>query len=144
MRTAHISIVITIIFWACTSIPNIFLYRVVGGVCRQTSPTYNTYAIWFINPVLYCALPVGVLAVFGYGAYNNIRRVTHRQGQSRKKIDEQLTRALILQCCSFTLSQVRHRIDPFARSTLVHLGSLCDLESLRHLSQLSRQTVVSA
>lgn len=50
---------------------------------------------------------MSLLVFFGYGAYRNIQQVTHRQSLVRKKIDEQLTRALILQCCSFTISQVR-------------------------------------
>lgn len=51
-------------------------------------------------------LPVSVLAGFGYATYVNIRHVTDRQRVQRSKIDEQLTRAVILQCFTFILSQV--------------------------------------
>jgi hypothetical protein len=49
---------------------------------------------------------VSILGSFGYGTYVNIRQVTQRQRGNRGKVEEQITRSLILQCISFVLSQV--------------------------------------
>jgi hypothetical protein len=49
---------------------------------------------------------VSILGSFGYATYVNIRQVTKRQRGNRGKVEEQITRSLILQCISFVLSQV--------------------------------------
>jgi hypothetical protein len=97
---ARYSIVITLIVWSMLSIPNLLVYRVTDGLCKQTSIMYNDYLAFFLNPVLYGLLPVTVLASFGYATYRNIQK------RNRGKIEEQITRAIILQCTSFILSQV--------------------------------------
>lgn len=96
----------TIFIWSILSIPNLLVYQLVNGVCRQTSSMYNDYTSYFLNPILYGLLPVGVLASFGYATYVNIRQVTKRQRGNRGKVEEQITRSLILQCISFVVSQV--------------------------------------
>jgi hypothetical protein len=103
---ARYSIVITLIVWSMLSIPNLLVYRVTDGLCKQTSIMYNDYLAFFLNPVLYGLLPVTVLASFGYATYRNIHQVANRQKRNRGKIEEQITRAIILQCTSFILSQV--------------------------------------
>ncbi len=96
----------TIIVWSILSIPNLLVYRVVKGTCQQTSITYNNYTAFFLNPILYGLLPVVVLASFGYATYVNIHNLTNRQQRNRGKVEEQLTRVVILHCTSFILSQV--------------------------------------
>jgi len=88
------------------SIPNLLVYQIVNGLCTQTSFTYNNYLAFFLNPILYGILPIVVLASFGYATYVNIDKITNRQQRNRGKLEDQLTKAIILQCASFTLSQV--------------------------------------
>lgn len=96
----------TVLVWSVLSVPNLLVYRVVGGVCKSTSVTYNNYAAFFLNPVLYGLLPVIVLASFGYATYINIHQIASRQQRNNGKIEEQISKAIILQCGSFIFSQV--------------------------------------
>jgi hypothetical protein len=96
----------TLFIWSVFSIPNILVYRVVSGLCRQTSITFNVYTAFFLNPILYGLLPVSVLVLFGYSTYVNIHQLTCRQQRNRETIEGQLTKAIILQCASFTFSQI--------------------------------------
>ena len=105
---ARYSIILSILIWSILSIPSLFVYRVVNSVCRQTSLIYNDYAAFFLNPILYGLLPVSVLASFGYATYRNIHQMTDQQTKNRTKVEEQLTKAIILQCASFIISQVIH------------------------------------
>ncbi len=87
------------------SVPNLLVYRVVGEVCTQTLPTYNDYTSFCLNPILYGLLSV-TAASFGYATYVNIHQLRNRKQRNREKLKEQLTKSIILQCASFTLSQV--------------------------------------
>jgi hypothetical protein len=66
--------------------------------------------LFFLNPILYGLLPVTVLASFGYATYLNIHQLTNRQQQNRGKVEQQLTKAIILQCASFIFSQVPYAL----------------------------------
>lgn len=100
------------------------VYRIVNGVCKSISLTYNDYAAFFLNPILYGLLPVTVLASFGYATFVNIKHITRTQQRNREKIEEQLTKSLILQCASFIFSQVSISIfcsDEFIENKNFHL-----------------------
>jgi hypothetical protein len=76
----------------------------------QTSITYANYAAFFLNPILYGLLPVTVLASFGYASYLNIHQLTNRQQRNGGKVEEQLTKSIILQCASFIFSEVPYTL----------------------------------
>ena len=134
MRIARYSIVVTVLIWSVLSIPNLLVYRVISGACRQTSTIYNDYAAFFLNPILYGLLPISVSASFGYATYKNIHQVSHRQRRNRGRIEEQLTRSICLQCASFIISQVCHNLRllqcTLCSCLVAHLGPLHALESL--------------
>ncbi len=87
------------------SIPNLLVYEVIGGLCQLASTTYSDYIAFFLNPILYGLLPVTVLASFGYATYVNINQLANRP-RNRGKLEVQLSKAIILHCASFILSQV--------------------------------------
>ena len=106
IRITRYAILTTIVFWAGVSIPNLIVQQIVDGVCIQTSAIYNNYTSYFLNPVLFGLLPIVVLTSFGYATYVNIHQIRNRQRNNRGKVEEQITKAIILQCGSFIISQV--------------------------------------
>ncbi|UJR28100.1 hypothetical protein I4U23_009355 [Adineta vaga] len=106
IRTARYSIIIIIVIWCILSIPNLLVYQVIDGICKQTSRMYNDYTAFFLNPILYGLLPVLVLASFGYATYVNIHEITTQRRRNYGEIEKQLTRAIILHCASFIVSQI--------------------------------------
>ena len=120
IRTARRSVIATILIWAVLSVPNLLVYQIVNGSCRQTSLTYNDYAAFFLNPILYGFVPVSVLAIFGYATQMNVRHLANMGRREHGRVERQLTSAIILQCISFVISQVSvDKLDPQADGALL-------------------------
>lgn len=106
VRITRYAILTTVVLWAGISIPNLIVHKIVDGVCTQTSAIHNNYTSYFLNPVLFGLLPIAVMTSFGYATYVNIHKIRNRQQGNRIKVEDQITRAIILQCGSFIISQV--------------------------------------
>ena len=119
MKVAKIAIPLAILGSLIISVPNLIYYYIdnQGSVpfCTETSDIYNNLVNYFVIPVLWCFGPFGILFTFGFLTHRNLKQAqltatatSDRSGTLQKtemqRVDEQLSRMLILQIICFSIS----------------------------------------
>ena len=119
MKVAKITILLAILGSLIISIPNLIYYYIENrghiSYCTENSDIYNNYFNYFVIPVLWCFAPFGILFTFGFLTHRNLKHAqttatatSDRNGTVQKtemeRIEDQLSRMLILQIICFSIS----------------------------------------
>ena len=83
-----------ILLWACFALPNLFFFNLVPidstrVVCHITKRFYSDYFAYFVNPVLYFALPLVLLIYLTVQTHRNLQLMNRTQ--RLKKLERQMT-----------------------------------------------------
>ena len=122
IKTAKISILLTVLFSLSLEIPDLIYYYIEDAddvyYCTNIADFYNYYTNFFEIPFLWTCVPFGILLVFGFLTYRNLKStqtlarattIDHSlqpQKTAKQRVDDQLTRMLALQIICFFISTV--------------------------------------
>jgi hypothetical protein len=75
---AYRFLIINTFIWACFALPNFLFFNLIPinpkrVVCYVSEPAYSIYFAYFVNPVLYFALPLIVFISLAIKTYRNLR-----------------------------------------------------------------------
>lgn len=119
IKVAKTSILIATFISLSLGIPDLVFYYIeeVGNVsyCTVVADVYNYYIYFFEIPFLWTFVPLGILLIFGLFTHRNLKRTqisvtaiidhsVQRQKAANQRLDEQLTRLLVLQIICFFIS----------------------------------------
>jgi hypothetical protein len=82
------------ILWACFAFPNIFFFNLITihstrVLCHISKKIYSDYFAYFVNPILYFALPLIILISFTIQTHRNLRLMN--KTSRLQKVERQLT-----------------------------------------------------
>jgi hypothetical protein len=91
---AHYSLIINIFIWACFALPNFYFFNLVPisltrVICYISQQTYSNYFAYFVNPILYFALPLIILIFFAVQTLRNLRLMN--KTTRVKQLERQMT-----------------------------------------------------
>ncbi len=91
---AHRFLIGNILIWACFALPNFFYFDLVPSsltrvVCHISQQTYSKYFAYFVNPVLYFALPLIIFIFFAIQTQRNLRLMN--KTRRIKRVERQIT-----------------------------------------------------
>jgi hypothetical protein len=91
---ADLFLIINILLWACFAFPNFLFFSLIPTnltrvVCHISKRAYAHYFAYFINPVLYFALPLIILISFAIQTNRNLRLMNTTRRLQR--LERQLT-----------------------------------------------------
>ncbi|CAF1074133.1 unnamed protein product [Adineta ricciae] len=122
-KMAYRFIAINILIWACFSLPNFLFFNLVPMgtplrlVCYIWKQEYYNYFAYFVNPVLYFALPLVIFILFTILTQNNLRMM--KKSNRIKRLERQMTSMIILQAISNSVSSIPYGVQ-FAYSVISH------------------------
>ncbi|CAF1281172.1 unnamed protein product [Didymodactylos carnosus] len=112
IKNTRLSIFITVISCMLTPAPVLIYYDNINGKCSSISTAFSFYVSYFLNFIQFAVLSIILPVYFGVRTYKNlhqrtapvVRVITVQRGISiRQRIENQLTRMLLLQICAATL-----------------------------------------
>ena len=94
MNTANRLILVNIVFWACFALPNWLFFDLVRMsptmiICHISNSFYRQYFAYFVNPILYFALPIVLLLSFAGKTRQNMQLMKKTRGIQR--LERQIT-----------------------------------------------------
>ena len=123
MSTARLLCISTVVFWSLHGLPIVIMVNIYPTASNQTvcvnrSIVYGYYLNYFIILILYNILPLSVFVVFGLLTWQHIHKIHRRriQPQQQRSLatqrqQYQLTRMLLLQICSISVSTIPYTIN---------------------------------
>ena len=123
ISTARLLCMSTVLFWSLHGLPIVIMVNIYPNAANQTvcvnqSVIYGYYLNYFIILILYNILPLAIFVVFGFLTWKNMhqthRRCVEPQRQSlptNQRQEHQLTRMLLLQISSMTISTMPYAIN---------------------------------
>ncbi|CAF1608780.1 unnamed protein product [Didymodactylos carnosus] len=115
-------ITITVIFWTVISVTQLIfseVYRVNDR--KQCGPRNGPYSVYFIlfGILIFTLTPLGLMSIFGYLTLRHVQKIakytkkyiTIKIGKRIEKVDEHLTRMLLMQIILTVLSTIPFTID---------------------------------
>jgi hypothetical protein len=119
MKVAKISILLTIFISLLLQMPDLIFYQIVDddsiNYCTPVADTYAYYMNYFEVPFLWTFVPFSILLIFGFFTRRNLRTTrtlattnnnVQPQKTAKQRVDDQLTRMLVLQIICFFISTV--------------------------------------
>jgi hypothetical protein len=104
IRLVRLAIVSTVVFWAVTYVPVIFVCGAVNGQCVLRSGSYTTFVNYVLTPLVFAIIPILVVSIFTMGTVRNLRGAT-AQG-SHEQLSQQVRRMLFPQLIILAISGV--------------------------------------
>ncbi len=94
IKTAHRFLICNIFIWACFALPNFRYFDLIQisptrVICYISKQTYSNYFAYFVNPVMYFALPLIILISFTIRTHKNLRLMKNTRGLRR--VERQMT-----------------------------------------------------
>lgn len=85
---------LNILLWACFALPNLFFFNLVPVnstrlVCHISKRLYSDYFAYFVNPVLYFALPLILLVSLTVRTHRNLKLMNTTR--RLKRLERQMT-----------------------------------------------------
>ncbi len=87
-------LIANILFWACFALPNFFFFNLIPLnstriICHISNQNYSHYFAYFVNPILYFALPLILLIFLSLQTHRNLRLMNATR--RLKKLERQIT-----------------------------------------------------
>ncbi|CAF0824740.1 unnamed protein product [Adineta ricciae] len=151
MSTARLLCIATVVFWSLHGLPIVIMvniYPAAGNqtVCVNRSTIYGYYLNYFIILILYNILPLAIFVIFGWLTWRNIHQIHQRRvGPEQQHLptnqrqESRLTRMLLLQICSISLSTIPYTIN----SLYTAITNQIQKDSLRAAQESLSATVTS-
>ncbi|UJR07119.1 hypothetical protein I4U23_011407 [Adineta vaga] len=123
MSTARRLCVALVVFWSLHALPIVIMVNIYPAAANQTvcvnrSTAYGYYLNYFIILILYNILPLAIFVVFGWLTWRNVHKIHQRRiGPELQRLptnqrqEYQLTRMLLLQICSISISTIPYTIN---------------------------------
>ncbi|UJR31795.1 hypothetical protein I4U23_019272 [Adineta vaga] len=122
-KLAHRFLIINIVIWLCFALPNFLYFNLVpmGNpirlVCYIWNQKYYNYFAYFVNPVLYFALPLIIFISFTIETQKNLRMM--KKTSRIKRLERQMTSMIVLQAMANSISSIPYGIQ-FVYSVIAH------------------------
>ncbi|CAF3796717.1 unnamed protein product [Rotaria sp. Silwood1] len=123
ISTARLLCVSTVVFWSLHGLPIVIMVNIYPAAANQTvcvnrSTVYAYYLNYFIILILYNVLPLAIFVAFGLLTWKNIHKIHRRRIEpqqqrlsTNQRQEYQLTRMLMLQVSSITISTIPYTIN---------------------------------
>ena len=131
LKWSHRIVILVVILSSIHGIFLILYSNILANNCVITNSIFNIYVRIFILVIL-CIVPVIVMILFGYLAFQNLQRT---QFLSRQFADRQMTKMILFQVILITCS-----ITPYA---IYIIYSLITSQMIKHANQLNNEAFVS-
>jgi hypothetical protein len=127
IKWAHRIVLITIIVWFLHGIPVILFFDIspMTTTCVNTNAAYGIYILIYLLGVI-CAIPVGLMVMFGYLTYRNIHLT---RGLAEQQADRQLVRMVLIQVLLVVVSILPYGI--YSAYSLVTSGMIKSTDQLQ-------------
>jgi hypothetical protein len=122
IKWAHRIIIIAIIVWFIHGVFGSIFYSITPIRCSSTNAVYAGYTTIY-PPVILCAIPVLIMVVFGYLAYQNIHST---RALAEQQADRQLTKMILIQVVLVVISTIPYGINSAYRLITVRIPKPID------------------
>jgi len=91
---AYRFLICNVLIWACFALPNFRYFNLIQisltrVVCHISKQTYSNYFAYFVNPVMYFALPLIILISFTIQTHRNLRLM--KETRRLRRLERQMT-----------------------------------------------------